>query len=326
VLYPLRFHPLYVEKVWGDRRLATCLGRTLPPDRRIGESWEVADHPHGESLLANGPLRGSSFRELMAREGEALLGAYVLARGYDRFPLLVKYIDADDRLSVQVHPDDAYALAHAGEPGKTEMWYILHAAPDAELIAGLCEGVTREDVQRALLTGDPTELLHRFPVRAGDAVFIPAGRIHALLPGLLALEIQQNSDTTYRLFDWHRRGLDGQPRQLHVEQALAAADWSDDAAQPVAEQIESTGENRRSVLAACDYFAVEKYYLAREHRFVLPGDRFSILNCVAGAGALVWSGGDETLRIGDTVLLPACLTEFTLHPDGDAAFLISSVP
>lgn len=325
MLYPLRFAPVYFEKVWGDRRLETVMGRTLPPGQPIGESWEVSDHPHGKSIIVNGPLQGTSLHELIRREPEALLGSHVRALRGDTFPLLVKYIDADDQLSVQVHPDDAYAQAHEGELGKTEMWYVLHADPGAAIIAGLREGVTKEAFLEALEDGDPASLLRRLPINTSEAILIPAGRIHALLPGLLVLEIQENSDTTYRLYDWGRVGLDGKPRELHVDKALAVTDWTDCAAKPETEHPELLGDNRRSVLTVCEYFTVEKYYLASEQVFHLRGDRFYILNCVAGAGALTWHDGVEMLRFGDTVLLPADLTDFSLQPDGDASFLLSYV-
>ena len=325
MLYPLRFTPVYFEKVWGDRRLETVMGRTLPPGQPIGESWEVADHPHGKSVIINGPLRGTSLHELIQHEPEALLGAHVRALRGDTFPLLVKYIDADDQLSVQVHPDDAYAQAHEGELGKTEMWYVLHADPDAAIIAGLREGVTKEAFIEALEDGDPASLLHHLPMKTGEAILIPAGRIHALLPGLLVLEIQENSDTTYRLYDWGRVGLDGKPRELHIDKALTVTDWADYAAKPETEHPELLGDNRRSVLTVSPYFTVEKYTLASEQVFHLHGDRFHILNCVAGAGELTWQDGMEMLRYGDSVLLPADLTDFAIQPDRGASFLLSYV-
>ena len=321
--YPLRFAPLYYEKVWGDRRLETVLGRTLP-DGPIGESWEVADHPHGHSVVANGPMQGETLHAQLERDPEGLLGAHVLAARPGLFPLLVKYIDADDMLSVQVHPDDAYAQAHAGDLGKTEMWYILHADPGAEIIAGLRDGVTEADYRRAVESGDPAALLRRLPVRSGDAILIPAGRIHALLPGLLVLEIQENSDTTYRVYDWDRVGLDGKPRELHVAQALAVTDWLDDRAAVATPQVETLGANRRSILTTCPYFTVERYDVAADFTFRQPGDRFAIVNVVAGTGRLAWTGGEETLRVGDTLFLPAALAEVILT--GNLSLLVSYVP
>jgi len=325
MLYPLRFTPVYFEKVWGDRRLETIMGRTLPPGQPIGESWEIADHPHGRSVIANGSLRGTTLHELIRCEPDGILGAHVRARFDDVFPLLLKYIDADDKLSVQVHPDDAYALAHEGEPGKTEAWFVLHADPGAEIIAGLCDGVTREAYGNSLTAGDPAALLRHLPVRAGDTILIPAGRIHALLPGVLVLEIQQNSDTTYRLYDWERVGLDGKPRELHIEKALAVTNWSDDHARAESTQTERLDGTCKSRLVTCEYFIVDKYDLAGRQVMHLPGDRFHFVNCVAGAGTLSWSSGAETLRFGDSALIPAVITEIVIETDGEASFLVSRV-
>jgi len=250
----------------------------------------------------------------------------VVARGTDRFPLLVKYIDAEEALSVQVHPDDAYGLAHEGELGKTEMWYILHADPGADLIAGLRAGVTQDDFRRALAQGDPAELLHRVPVSTGDCLFIPAGRIHAIMPGVLILEIQQNSDTTYRLYDWGRLGLDGLPRPLHVAQAMAVTNWTDYAPGLQPQPAVTLGDNMCRTLAACSYFAVDKYSLITPQSFTTDGGSFHILNVVAGRGRLHWSGGEEGLCRGDSLLVPAAIRDFTLIPDEEAAIVVSSVP
>ncbi|MHB9134054.1 MAG: type I phosphomannose isomerase catalytic subunit [Armatimonadota bacterium] len=326
MLYPLRFEPLYFEKVWGDRRLETYMGRQLPAGKAIGESWEVSDHPHGLSVVANGAERGKTLHALIKTYGRSLLGSRACAQQARRFPLLVKYIDAGEELSVQVHPDDAYAAEHAGELGKTEMWYVLHADPDACLIAGLKSEVTKEQFCLALDDGDPAILLHHMPVKTGDSIFIPAGRIHAIMPGLLILEIQQNSDTTYRLYDWGRVGLDGKPRELHVNDAVAVANWADYAPQPSAERVELEGTTRKTVLATCPYFTVEKFDIASEHIFPSDPGSFHILNCVAGEGVLHWIGGTESLRFGDTLLLPADLGEFALHPNGEASYVIAFVP
>ncbi len=325
MLYPLRLVPVYFDKVWGGRRLAAVLGRDIPAGN-VGESWEVSDHPHGPSVAAHGPDAGVSLHELIARDPVGMLGTRVNARWHGAFPLLVKYIDAEDKLSVQVHPDDEYALAHEGELGKTEMWYVLRAEPGACLIAGLNPGVTAEQFRTALEHGDPAALLYHLPVQTGDSLFIPAGRIHAIMPGLLILEIQENSDTTYRLYDWGRVGLDGQPRTLHVAQAMAVADWTDYAPQPAVLGIETEAGNTKTVLARCPYFEVDKYDLTAPRAFATDGGSFTILNCVAGAGTLVWSGGLEALTFGDSLFIPAGVTQFTLQPDGAASFVVSVVP
>jgi len=326
MLYPLRFTPLYYVKVWGGRRLGEILGREIPADQPIGESWEIADHPHGESVVANGPDRGLTLHALIERDPDAILGTEVAARYGTRFPLLVKYIDAEDKLSVQVHPDDAYAGVHEGELGKTEMWHVLHADPGACLIAGLTPGVTREDFAHALAHDDPAQLLYRMPVHTGDSIFIPAGRIHAIMPGLLILEIQQNSDTTYRLYDWGRMGLDGTPRALHVDDAMAVTNWTDYAPKTGCVREEAEGLNLKTTLAACEYFVVEKFDLQTPRHFTNTGASCYILNCVAGEGVLQWAGGTESLVFGDSLLVPASLASFTLEPWGEASFVLSHVP
>lgn len=324
MLYPLRFESLYYQKVWGGRRLQTELGRSLPPGEPVGESWEVADHSHGRSVIANGPLRGTTLHQIVQEHPEGVLGAGASHSG--AFPLLVKYIDADDRLSVQVHPDDTYAQTRAGEHGKTEMWYVLHADPGAELIAGLAPGTTRDIFLAALREGDPAGLLHHFPVRAGDSIFIPAGRIHAILPGLVILEIQQNSDTTFRLYDWGRMGLDGHPRPLHVDEATAVANWYDYTPQPGVVSRETGNTAIRTELAACPYFIVDKLDLTGEWGIDSFGATFSILNCVAGSGELRWEGGSESLDFADTLLIPAALPRVTLVPHGHCAVVRSYLP
>ncbi len=326
MLYPLTFHPLYYAKVWGGRRLASLLERALPPDEPIGESWEIADHPHGMSVVADGPLQGLTLHEVIARDPAGVLGRRVAARGGAHFPLLVKLLDAEDKLSVQVHPNDAYAAVHAGDLGKTEMWYVLHAKPGATLIAGLQPGVTPDAFRAALAAGDPAALLYELPVQAGDCLFIPAGRVHAILPGLVILEIQQNSDTTYRLYDWGRVGLDGQPRALHVEEAIAVTDWTDcaPAAQPLAPL--SDGPNCRTPLARCDYFVVDKYDLAGPLSLAGDGESFTLLNCVAGSADLTWAGGTRTLVRGASVLVPAALAHCQVLPHATAALVVTRVP
>jgi len=326
MLYPLRFAPVYFEKVWGGRRLETIMGRNIPQASPIGESWEVSDHPHGRSVIANGPLSGQLLHKVIEASPESLLGYRVRERYDDSFPLLMKYLDANDKLSVQVHPDDAYAFMHEGERGKTEMWYVLHADPEAVLIAGLQQGVTVEQFRQALAEGDPSALLYYLPVKTGDTIFIPSGRIHALLSGLLILEIQQNSDTTYRLYDWGRLGLDGKLRQLHVEQALAVTNWIDYTPTTQIGHVELEGVNRKTTLITCAYFVVEKFDLGSERIFHGDGGSFHVLNCVAGEGALNWAGGAESLAYGDSLLLPASLTDFAIQPNGDASFLLTYVP
>ncbi|MDZ4199894.1 MAG: type I phosphomannose isomerase catalytic subunit, partial [Kiritimatiellia bacterium] len=220
--YPLLLKPAYKNYLWGGTRIAEVYGRETPPGP-VAESWEVSTRPEGMSLVLNGPLAGRTLQEAIDTMGEDLLGARA-PRG--QMPLLIKLIDARDRLSVQVHPDDESAALHGGE-AKTEMWILLDAEPGACLFAGFRPGLARPEIEQAIREGRWTEILQTLPVRAGDAVFIPGGRVHAIGAGCLILEIQQNSNTTYRLYDWDRKGSDGKPRKLHLEQALSVIRWED---------------------------------------------------------------------------------------------------
>ena len=316
-LYPLRFEPFLAERVWAGDRLGRLLGRPVPSDARIGESWEVSDHPNGRSPVANGPLRGATLSDLGIQFGADLLGTAV-APPPAAFPLLVKYIDAAQPLSVQVHPDDAYGREHAGELGKTEAWYVLHADPDACLIAGLARGATREAFEQRLRSGDDiAPFLHRIPVRTGDALFIPAGRIHALMPGVAILEIQQSSDTTYRVYDWGRQG-----RALHIDDALAVTDWQD--VEPTAVRPPETDGNWP--LVRCPLFHMDLLRAAEPVTLDAHPASFRLLNMVAGKAQLHWDGGAEPLAMGDSLLLPASLSACSLQPDGHCACVISCVP
>ena len=220
-VYPLSFRPAFKDYIWGGRNLETKLGKELPPGI-VAESWEIAAHANGQSHVATGPMAGRTLAAVLEQWGEQLLGSSV---EHDTFPLLIKLLDANRWLSVQVHPDDNYAQEHADDLGKTELWIILHAEPDAEIIYGLKAGVDRERLAQAAATGAIEPMLQRVPIRTGDAVYIPAGTVHALGPGAIVAEIQQNSDTTYRLYDWGRSGVDGNSRPLHVRQALDVTDW-----------------------------------------------------------------------------------------------------
>jgi len=250
----LRFAPIYQERVWGGSALHDALGRALPAGGKpIGESWEIVDRPEAQSRVAGGPWAGRTLRELMEKESAAVMGP-----GWDKtkvFPILVKWLDARERLSLQVHPPAAKAKELGGEP-KTENWYVAEAAPGAGMIAGLKRGVTRAQFEKELRGGDLEKLVHRFPAKRGESLFVPSGRLHAIDAGLLILEIQQNSDTTYRVYDWGRVGLDGKPRALHVEQSLASIDFEDFEPGPI-----SAGKDE-TVLAECEHFRLRRVSLA----------------------------------------------------------------
>ena len=224
MFYPLTFQPILKERVWGGRQLEKLYRKPLPPVIPIGESWEITDRPEGVSVIANGPLAGHDLRWLMENHPAELLGKSKSSDG--RFPLLVKILDANDKLSLQVHPPPDVAVALGGEP-KTELWFIADARPGAELYVGLKRGVSRTEFQTRIREGTVADCFHRLKVQAGDAMFLPSGRVHAIGAGLVIFEIQQNSDTTYRVFDWNRIGLDGKPRELHVIQSLASINFND---------------------------------------------------------------------------------------------------
>ncbi len=319
-LYPLIFVPLFKERVWGGRRLAHLYGKPLPPGVPIGESWEIADRPWDESVIANGPLAGSSLRWLMQEAQDELLGRVQPLRG--RFPLLVKILDARERLSVQVHPPASVAVQLGGEP-KTEMWFITHADAGAELFVGLRQGMTRQQFQEAIVAGKVAECLHRVQVQAGDVMFLPGGRVHAIGAGNVLFEIQQNSDTTYRVFDWNRLGLDGRPRQLHVAQSLASIDFHDYEPQPQrsGEPLPLCPARRLLVDAAC--FRVEQWTLkAGELQELRQREWVEIIGVISGELRVAAPGGDVALRAGSFCLLPASCEPVQVMPLSQVSLLL----
>jgi len=314
-IYPLTFEPQFRGYIWGGRNLES-FGRKLPAGI-IAESWDISGHPSSPTAVDAGPYRGRPLTELLAELGLDLVGRRnqaALERG--KFPLLVKLLDANRDLSVQVHPDDAYAqVRENGELGKTEMWYILRAQPGARLIYGLRRGVTREGFAQALRTGDLERHLHYLPVQTGDAIFIPAGTVHALLAGLVVAEIQQNSDATYRVYDWNRPGPDGWPRPLHIEKALDVIDFGQIEPGPVVPQlIEDRQGVRREIISRCPYFTVEKIQLAAGASWAgaCTGETFEIWGSVEGECVVTWAGDPLALPAIRFTLLPAALGRFAV--------------
>lgn len=315
--YPLQFTPVFKDYIWGGRALETVLGRTIP-DGTVAESWEVAAHGNGDTAVADGPLVGQTLSQVFAQWGEALVGLRnrnALTLG--RFPLLIKLLDANRWLSVQVHPDDAYGLAHEGDLGKTEMWVVLHAQPGAELIYGLKRGVDRAAFAQAVADGRIEDTLHRVPVAAGDVVFVPAGTVHALGPGVIVAEIQQNSDTTYRIYDWGRTGADGQPRPLHTEKALEVIDWAQTEPTLVQPRPRSGGPRGIGVeeIGSCAYFQTERVVMGggRTYSGECTGETFEIWAVLSGRVELEWAGGRLSLEGVSWALLPAGLGDFHIQ-------------
>jgi len=307
---PVAFAPLFMERVWGGRRLAERYGKDLPVGAVVGESWELVDRADAQSTVRAGPLAGRTLHELWRGElREELFGAHAAGAG-DRFPLLIKLLDASDTLSVQVHPPEHLSAELGGEP-KSEMWYVAHAGPGAHLYAGLRRGVTRAAFEVTLRAGeDVSALLHRIEVSVGDAIFIPSGRVHAIGAGCLIVEVQQSSDTTYRVFDFNRAGLDGRPRELHVEQSLRCIDFGD--IEPVRQDLDA-GET----VVANDYFAVARWVLQEPRRVSELGECAVI--CVL-SGAVVMA--DAPFGPGELFLVPAVAGGEALVPVGGCAELL----
>ena len=319
-LYPLLFSPVLKDYVWGGRNLEQVLGRELPPGR-VAESWEIAAHDDGASTVANGPYAGLSLTAVHAMLGLDLIGrrnAWSQERG--KFPLLVKLLDANDKLSVQVHPNDAFALAHEGnELGKTEMWVVLHARPGARLIIGVQRGVTAQQFRQAIDAGTLEECLHTVAVKAGDFVCVPSGTVHALLDGVVIAEIQQNSNTTYRVYDWNRAAR-GQARPLHVDKAMAVIDFNCiEPPLPQPTPLPAGDGVRRSLLCHNQYFTTERIELAAGATFegILDGETLEIWGNLSGAIEI------NGIVIEDTrfALLPAALGPFHVHAVGAATCL-----
>lgn len=321
-LHPLRFEPVLKRYLWGGRRLETVLGKPLPAGEDYAESWEVADHASGQSVVAAGQFRGATLQELVTQHGPALLGKHA---PQPRFPLLFKLLDAQKVLSVQVHPNDA-AAAQLTPPdlGKTEAWVVLHAEPGSVVYAGLKRGFDRPALEREVVRGTSELCLHKFEPKAGDCIFIPAGVVHALGAGLVIAEIQQASDTTFRLYDWKRLGPDGQPRPLHIEQSLDAIDYAIGPMNPQTPRVSQCNGCVHEELVNCDKFVLQRWQLTTPQK--IGGDNRCYLVCVID-GQLSIAGDplNEPLRRGQTALLPAS-SPALLHPQSTATVLVASLP
>lgn len=313
MLEPLNFKPIYKEKVWGGRWLADNFQRNLPQGVLIGESWELACREEEMSIVQAGAFQGKTLSHLIQLYPAELLGTRIVRRKFDPFPLLIKFLDANDRLSVQVHPDDAYFQSKKSQMlGKTEMWYVLDAKPESKLILGLKNGINPRELQEGVAKGVVGEYLNEVKVKPGDAVFIPAGMVHAIMEGVQIAEIQQNSDTTFRIFDWNRLGLDNQPRSLHIDQALQVINFDRlQANLNPGITISNQGWCRR-ILAACDYFAVEELTIEKMASKI-PAERFEIWMVIQGSGELNAKIGDYHLMAGQTWMIPASLDQFQLQ-------------
>jgi mannose-6-phosphate isomerase len=298
-----------MTRVWGGRSLETNYDRPLPDDQPYGESWEISDREGEQSLISQGKFAGKSLHHLWSRHREEIFGEGLTG---DRFPLLIKILDARDDLSIQVHPPQAVANDLGGDP-KTEMWYIADRDPEAKLYIGLNEGTTRESFEQSLLDGTVEQQVHAVSPEIGESIFIPSGRLHAIGAGFLIYEIQQNSDTTYRVFDWNRMGLDGKRRDLHIAESLASINFND--FEPGMDQPDG------DTLASCHYFVVDQLDLQSGDQVANKNDRFSIITVVSGE--LTHING-QTFKKGDFFILPRGTCE--LIASSEAKVLQTRIP
>jgi mannose-6-phosphate isomerase len=319
-LYPLRFQPVLKRAIWGGRRLQSVLGKSLPPGDDYAESWEVVDRADQQSIVSVGPLAGVTLGQLVATRGPELLGRH---HPQARFPLLLKFLDAADRLSLQVHPDDARAaLLEPPDLGKTETWVVLEAAPGSLIYAGLKPGIDRAALERELARGTCEACFHAFQPRVGDCIFLPAGTVHAIGGGLLIAELQQASDCTFRLFDWNRVGTDGNPRRLHIDEALEVIDF---AAGPVTPQTPApTNQPYVSRLVACDKFVLDRWTFDSSRKLPLE-DACRLLIVLEGSVSIPGDMSSRPLGKGDTVFLPAVLGEIELRPHSPTVMLCAQI-
>lgn len=305
------FEPIPMERVWGGRRLEVMFGKSLPSGVPIGEIWEIVDRKEAQSVVLDGTLKGTTLNELWTQKREEIFGAGYSSLTAKNFPLLIKLLDAREKLSVQVHPPQKIAAALGGEP-KTEAWYFAGCAPGARIYAGVRKGVSRESFEAKLKEGTLEDELHTISVKEGDSIFIPSGRLHAIGEGNVIVEIQQNSDTTYRVFDWNRTGLDGQPRALHIKESLSCIDFSD---------VEPTAAHTPGgVLAECPFFKLEKTEL-QEPLFPSSDGRFAIVTVLEGRACC----GSHSFQPGQFFLVPACYPGLAVTGDS-CAVLITTLP
>jgi len=297
LLQPLIFEPLFMERIWGGRRLEALFGKRLPTGARIGESWEIVDRPEAQSTVRGGPWGGRTLHDLWLHHRREVFGEIADS---PRFPLLVKLLDAQETLSLQVHPPSEVAADLGGE-SKTEFWYIADAKPGADLYVGLKKGTSRAHFEAAITSGALEEIIHRIPARTDSAMFLPAGRVHAIGAGNVIVEIQQNSDTTYRLFDWNRTAEDGTPRTLHIEESLRSVDFQD--YEP--ELLSTEGET----LVKHPLFNIEKWDLTTP-RAVSERGTFAIVACLAGE----LRSAEMEIKAGEFLMIPASLDDRLLKP------------
>ncbi len=324
---PLVFNPIYKPKIWGGRSLESVAYKKLPPDEPIGESWELADLDEGQSIVRSGPAQGATLNQLVKEWGTDLIGRAGLFEG--RFPLLIKFLDAREHLSVQVHPDEAMAKRRGGNVRvKNEAWYILHAEPDGAIYRGFVDGVTRDSFVSAIESGTVTETLRHIPVKPGECYYLPSGTIHALGAGVVVAEVQTPSDTTYRVYDWDRVDPStGQGRTLHVDESLECINFGlDDGGVQERSHVASVWTSVTR-LVRCDSFMIERVRMVEGIEQDIPTGEMVVWILLEGSGEVQYgSGPSEPFARGDTVLIPAALGQARIKTNEDCQWLEATIP
>lgn len=307
-MYPLKFKKCFIEKVWGGRAFEDVLDMKLPENKKIGESWEVSSHKNGMSYVEDGSLEGKSLQELMESSGEELLGKEIYKRFNGKFPVLIKYLDVNDRLSVQVHPSDDYALRVEKEFGKSEAWYIIDASHDAKLIMGLKEGMTKEEFTEKAKAGNFDDMFNVISVKKGDCIYVKPGLVHASLDGSVVIcEVQQNSDTTYRIYDFDRV-IDGEKRELHIDKAAEVINFDEHpeiSTVDTRKTISLNGAMKEEVVR-CQYFNIDRIQVEGIYNDQLSAN-FRVYSILEGDGKIIHSGKEYSAKKGDTYFIPAGL-------------------
>ncbi|MBQ8208947.1 MAG: mannose-6-phosphate isomerase [Clostridia bacterium] len=317
-IYPIKISYVAKSRIWGGDNLAKMFGKENGGEN-IGETWELTVRSDEMSKIKCGECAGMTLGEYIENDKS------VLGTKYDggRFPLLIKFIDAQDKLSVQVHPDDDYAAAHENDPGKTEMWYIVDAKPDAKIVYGLADGISAEDFAKAVAEGKIDSAMGYTSVKKGETYFIPSGLLHAIGEGIIIAEIQQNSDLTYRVYDYDRRDSAGNLRELHVEKSLAVVKpFSEDEINAIRFEAKD-GEDDENTLAHCRYFRVKHFTVSEEKTLLAGNDSFSSVLCISGEGKILFDGAEYELMAGDSYFIPAGLGEYKIT--GNTEIIISTL-
>ena len=316
MLKPIKLNPVFKEIIWGGNRLKSEFGMKSDLNN-IAESWEMTVRPDGMNTICGGEFDGLSMEDYIKLNGNSV----VTDKKYEGFPLLIKFIDAQDNLSVQVHPDDEYAMKNENSLGKTEMWYIMDAKPGAKLVYGLKSGCTSDDFEKAIKNGTVEEKLNFVPVKKGDVFFIPSGLVHAIGAGILLAEIQQNSNITYRVYDYGRLGKDGLPRELHIKKAL---DVIINRNQEEIEKIRfSESDKSDTTLASCDYFKVDKYNVDGYLQLLSSAKSFNSVLCLNGEGYIEYNDEKFSIVKGDSYFIPAGIGTYGIS--GNTEVIISQI-